>query len=97
MLLMIIRIHFTLIVLGLSLALFFTSQAEAGIYTFTDANGVIHFANNLSDPRYEKMTPVPYPTWPVRIGTPVRSMEASSYNSLIGKAAHEYQVDEALL
>lgn len=43
------------------------------------------------------MTPVPYPTWPVRLGSPAQSVEASRFNSLIGKAAREHQVDQALL
>lgn len=91
------RVYLYLIVLGLSFSLSIANRAEAGIYTFTDANGVIHFTNKSSDPRYEKLTPVPYPTWPVRLGAPALSVEASRYNSLIGKMAYEHQVDQALL
>jgi soluble lytic murein transglycosylase-like protein len=91
------RSHCYVFILGLCLAATASKQAVAGIYTFTDANGVIHFTNKSSDPRYEKLTPVPYPTWPVRLGVPARSVEASRYNSLIGKAAREHQVDQALL
>lgn len=91
------RVCFCLIVLGLGFSPSFTQRAEAGIYTYVDVNGVIYFTNKSSDPRYEKMTPVPYPTWPVRLDAPAWSAEAGQYSSLIGKVAQEHQIDQALL
>lgn len=69
--------------------------AQAGIYTFADANGVIHFTNAPSTPRYAGMERVAYmPESTVRRARPINP---ERFSSLVEKAAREHQIDQALL
>ncbi len=78
-----------------------TSVAEpawAGVYTYADANGVIHFTNVPSYPRYARMTRVSYaPGSVVRLGPTARLVDQNRYNFLVEKAAREHEIDKALL
>lgn len=69
--------------------------AQAGIYTFTDANGVMHFTNRPSYARYAGMKQVAY--MPERSERRARRAESSRFKPLVEKAAREHQLDEALL
>lgn len=72
------------------------SPAQAGIYTFTDASGVMHFTNVPSYARYAGMKQVAYmPERTVR-RTALR-INPGRFHSLVEKAAREHDVDEALL
>lgn len=73
-----------------------SGMAHAGIYTFTDANGVIHFTNRPSDPRYAGMTRVSYLPDPVR-SPAAPAVDPNRYTPLVRKTAREVQIDEALL
>ena len=70
--------------------------AHAGVYTFTDANGVIHFTNKPTDPRYAGMVRVAFLPDPVR-PTTVPLVDPNRYIPLVKKTARELQIDEALL
>lgn len=76
-------------------------RAQAGIYTFTDANGVIHFTNVPSDPRYARMTRVKYRAaagYTTKVAVPSAYPHAPDrYGPLVEKAAREHQIDRALL
>lgn len=68
--------------------------AQAGIYSFTDANGVIHFTNKPSTPRYADMQRVSYiPDSSHR----TRSVNPARFSPLIEQAAREHQIDKGLL
>lgn len=70
--------------------------AAAGIYTFTDVNGVMHFTNVPSYARYAGMKQVAYlPERPAR--RTARRTNPQRFNSLVEQAAREHEVDEALL
>lgn len=74
--------------------------AQAGIYTFTDANGVIHFTNKPSDPRYAGMTRVRYRTPSGNASasvTPLIDDAPDRYASLVKQVAREHRIDQALL
>lgn len=79
------------LILGVS----FVEPAQAGIYTFTDANGVIHFTNVPSTPRYADMKRVAY--LPETAFPRARPVDSDRFTPLVEKAAHEHQIDEALL
>ncbi len=81
-----------LIILAVSLPL----RAQAGVYTFTDAHGIIHFTNKPSDPRYTGMVRVAYLPDPVRPRT-VPLPDPNRYTPLVRKTARDLQIDEALL
>lgn len=69
--------------------------AQAGIYSFSDASGVIHFTNKPSTPRYADMKRVSYmPESSVRRTRPVNP---ERFNPLIEQAAREHQIDQGLL
>ncbi len=69
--------------------------AQAGIYSFADANGVIHFTNKPSTPRYADMQRVSYiPDSTVRRTQPVNP---ERFSPLIEQAAREHQIDKGLL
>jgi len=75
------------------------AQAQAGIYAFADAHGVIHFTNMPSDPRYASMTRVHYRSSANRgAGTArVNRHDADRFQPLVEQAAREHGVDRALL
>lgn len=76
-------------------ALFF-EPAQAGIYTFTDANGVMHFTNVPSTPRYAGMKRVAY--MPKSAATRrARPNDPGRFSPLVEQAAREHQIDQALL
>jgi soluble lytic murein transglycosylase-like protein len=76
-------------------------QAQAGIYTFADANGVFHFTNVPSDPHYAEMTPVKYSApagYSDKLAvTPGYPHAPNRYGRLVAKAAREQKLDRALL
>lgn len=76
-------------------ALFF-ELAQAGIYTFTDVNGVMHFTNVPSTPRYAGMRRVAYAPEPV-VTRRARPVDSNQFNPLVEKAAREHQIDQDLL
>ena len=80
----------------LAIMLGVSGMAHAGIYTFTDANGVIHFTNRPSDPRYAGMTRVSYLPDPVR-SPAAPAVDPDRYTPLVRKTAREVRIDEALL
>lgn len=75
---------------------FFLEPAQAGIYTFTDANGVMHFTNVPSTPRYADMRRVAYMPEPA-VARRARPVDPSRFSPLVEKAAREHQIDQALL
>ncbi len=83
------------------LGAFAADRAQAGIYTFTDAYGVIHFTNVPSDPRYAGMTRVKYRAsaeYSTKVSVPSAYLLAPDrYGPLVEKAAREHQIDKALL
>lgn len=75
-------------------------RAQAGIYTFTDAKGVIYFTNVPSDPYYARMTRVKYraATNPTKVAVPPAYPHTPErYGPLVAQAAREHQIDRALL
>lgn len=76
-------------------------RAQAGIYTFTDANGVIYFTNVPSDPRYAMMTRVKYRAsadYTTKAAVPSAYPHVlDRYGPLVEQAAREHQIDRALL
>jgi soluble lytic murein transglycosylase-like protein len=85
-----------LIALVLISGAFFIEPAQAGIYTFTDANGVMHFTNVPSTPRYADMKRVAYMPEPAATRR-ARPVDPSRFSPLVEKAAREHQIDQALL
>jgi len=76
-------------------ALFF-EPAQAGIYTFTDTNGVMHYTNVPSTPRYAGMKRVAY--MPESAATRrTRQIDPGRFSPLVEQAAREHQIDQALL
>jgi soluble lytic murein transglycosylase-like protein len=65
-----------------------------GVYTFADANGVIHFTNRPSDPRYSGMVRIAFVPEAVRAAA---LPDPDRYLALVKQTAHELQLDEALL
>jgi len=88
--------HFYRCFTALVIILGVSEAALAGVYTFTDANGVIHFTNRPADPRYNGMARVAYLPDPVR-PTTVPLADPNRYIPLVKKTARELQIDEALL
>mgnify|MGYP001598498616 FL=1 len=84
-------------VLGMS----WSDGAQAGISSFMDANGVIHFTNVPSDPRYVKMVPVSYraPAVTARVSprTPKFGRFPEHFVPLVEEAALEHSIDGDLL
>ncbi|WP_197702707.1 lytic transglycosylase domain-containing protein [Sulfuricaulis limicola] len=86
-----------LIALLLVSGAFFVEPALAGIYTFTDASGVMHFTNVPSTPRYADMKRVAYMPEPVSTTRRARLVDPGRFNPLVEQAAREHQIDQALL
>lgn len=73
----------------------FSQPAAAGIYAFADANGVIHYTNMPSYPRYAGMKQLSYLPGPAaRQGWPA---DRQRFSPLVAQAARDYQLDQALL
>lgn len=85
-----------LIALLLVSGAFFIEPALAGIYTFTDANGVMHFTNVPSTPRYADMKRVAYMPEPAA-SLRARLVDPGRFSPLVEQAAREHQIDQALL
>jgi soluble lytic murein transglycosylase-like protein len=85
-----------LITLALVSGVFFFEPAQAGIYTFTDADGVMHFTNVPSTPRYAGMKRVAYMPEPV-VTRRARPVDPNQFSPLVEKAAREHQIDQDLL
>jgi soluble lytic murein transglycosylase len=77
----------------LLLALAGPALAGGAIYTFTDANGVVHFTNiPPDDPRYRRVPRAPNPTR-IKPTAPARY----DYDPLIGEAAQAHRLPPALV
>lgn len=70
---------------------------RAGIYIFTDAQGVMHFTNVPSYPRYADMQRVAYIPGPVAARRPVSAVDPAVFRPLVEQAAREHRLDQALL
>jgi len=93
------RFHGALTAFVFTLAALMAEPVLAAVYTFTDANGVIHFTNVPSDPRYAGMARAPYraPAYnPVKTSSEYRAA-SNRYAPLVQKAAREHSIDQALL
>jgi soluble lytic murein transglycosylase len=79
---------------GLALALAGASAAQAGgrIYTFTDANGVVHFSNRPSDERFRAVEDSALGHQRLQ-----RVQRQWQYDGLIGLTAREQQIQPALV
>lgn len=88
--------HFYRCLTALVILLGVSEAALAGVYTFTDANGIIHFTNRPADPRYNGMARVAYLPDPARPRT-VPLPDPNRYTPLVRKTARDLQIDEALL
>jgi soluble lytic murein transglycosylase-like protein len=86
----------SLIALVLVSGAFFFEPAQAGIYTFTDADGVMHFTNVPSTPRYAGMKRVAYLPEPATARR-AHLVDPSRFSPLVEQAAREHQIDQALL
>lgn len=84
-----------LLALALITGAAFIEPAQAGIYTFTDVNGVIHFTNVPSTPRYAEMKRVAY--MPEPAAPRARPADPNRFSPLVEKAAREHQIDQSLL
>lgn len=86
----------TLLTLALVSGVFFFEPVQAGIYTFTDADGVMHFTNVPSTPRYAGMKRVAYMPEPSALRR-ARPADPDRFSPLVEQAAREHQIDQALL
>jgi soluble lytic murein transglycosylase len=79
---------------GLALALAGASAAQAGgrIYTFTDANGVVHFSNRPNDERFRAVEDSALGRQRLQ-----RVPRQWQYDGLIGLTAREQQLQPALV
>ncbi|OGI50609.1 MAG: hypothetical protein A3E57_01885 [Candidatus Muproteobacteria bacterium RIFCSPHIGHO2_12_FULL_60_33] len=84
-----------LIALLLIAGVFLAEPAQAGIYTFTDAHGVMHYTNVPSSPRYADMKRVAY--MPEPASPRARPIDPKRFSPLVEKAAREHRIDQALL
>ncbi len=63
------------------------------VYHFTDDDGVTHFTNLPSDPRYRPMPSTDPPPPPRRLGNP----KSRPYEAVIARTAEKYDLDPNLL
>ena len=93
------RYHASLTASMFALASLIALPAQADIYAFKDASGVIHFTNVPSDPRYAGMVRAPYRvSTPKPVKTSYRPpLNPDRYAPLVEKVAREHSVDRALL
>lgn len=78
----------------------FAGPVQADIYAFQDANGVTHISNVPSDPRYAVMISEPRkaPSADQDFAAgPAGAGRREPYGALVAKAAHEHNLDQALL
>jgi soluble lytic murein transglycosylase-like protein len=68
--------------------------AAATLYTYTDENGVTHYTNQPSDPRFRRAPGSPPPA-AARGGGPV--LEAERYEGEITRLANDHGIDPALV
>lgn len=67
----------------------------AGIYSFSDANGILHYTNKPDNSQYAGMKLVGY--IPERSDHRMRTRNSKRFNPLVEKAAREHEIDQALL
>lgn len=89
------------LLLGL-VAGFVASTAQANIYSFTDKNGVAHFTNVPTDPRYRllyRSTPhgLDRPRTPRPPSVSIVSRNQKRYRALVDAIADQQHIDKALL
>jgi len=72
------------------------APARAILYSFVDENGVTHFTNVPSDPRFRKV-PGSSPPPAGRAGSGSVSIAAEKYETEIARCADDYGVDSALV
>jgi len=72
------------------------APARATLFSFVDENGVTHFTNVPSDPRFRKV-PGSSPPPAGRSGSDPGSMTAEKYDAEIARAADNHGVDSALV
>jgi soluble lytic murein transglycosylase-like protein len=82
-----------LLVLGLLAA---AAPARAALYSFVDENGVTHYTNVPSDPRFRKV-PGSSPPPAGRSGSGSGSLAAERYETEIARYADDHGVDSALV
>jgi len=78
----------------------FAGAACADVYTFVDAQGVIHYTNVPADSRYSMIFRESYrPSNDYYQGTrrTTRAMDRNAYAEIVKKAAREQNLDQALL
>ncbi|MHB8534689.1 MAG: lytic transglycosylase domain-containing protein [Sulfuricaulis sp.] len=75
------------------------AQAQADIYAFADSQGIIHFTNMPSDPRYRSMTRLHYRASGHRRvpSSPAYRHDPGRFRPLVEQAAREHGIDSALL
>ena len=88
-----IRSAAALLVLGFLAA---AAPARATLYSFVDENGVTHYTNVPSDPRFRKV-PGSSPPPASRSGSGSGSMAAEKYEAEIARCADNHGVDSALV
>jgi soluble lytic murein transglycosylase-like protein len=81
--------------LALALAAAAASPAAAALYTYTDENGVTHYTNQPSDPRFRKAPGSPPP--PAAASRGGDALEAERYEGEITRLAADHGVDPALV
>ena len=91
------RLWLALLVVGLGLA----APVHADIYTFTDADGVTHYTNVPTDPRFELLAREPVPERGLGAAQAIRAgtwrSRAVQYEGLIDRTAAGTEVQPALL
>ncbi|MCR4301430.1 MAG: lytic transglycosylase domain-containing protein [Sulfuricaulis sp.] len=89
------RYSFLLPVLVALLSAACFEPVAAGIYSFTDTNGILHYTNKPNNSQYASMKLVGY--LPERSDHRVRSTNLMRFSPLVEKAAREHEVDQGLL
>ena len=89
------RLRAAAAVLALAL-LIAPAPAAATLYSFVDENGVTHYTNVPSDPRFRKV-PGSTPPPAVRSGSGSSSLAAEKYEAEIARCADNHDVDPALV
>jgi soluble lytic murein transglycosylase-like protein len=85
-------------VMAICLGVWLGGPARADIYTFKDANGILHFTNVPADPRYSVMIrESKIIRERLMVPAAVRSDRRDRYGALVEKAAREHNLDQALL
>ena len=92
------RVHVYLTV-AMLVGVCFAGVARGDVYSYTDSNGIIYFTNVPTDSRYtviirESRRSSTQSSYAV---PPARADNRSQYDTLVKKAAHEHNLDQALL